>query len=55
MEMSVLMGADITPDRYEEPKGFSLSLQIQNVADAERIFSDLQEGGRVVMPLEKTG
>src|SRR5437867_3443177 len=23
----VLMGADVAPDRYEEPKGFSLSLQ----------------------------
>src|SRR5688500_8425965 len=24
----VLLGADIAPDHYEEPKGFSLSLQI---------------------------
>jgi PhnB protein len=50
----VLMGADITPDRYEAPKGVSLSLQIDSVAEAERIFRDLAQDGRVVMPLEKT-
>src|SRR5688500_6019891 len=50
----VLMGADVAPERYEEPKGFSLSLQIQSTADAERIFHELAEGGAVRMPLEKT-
>ena len=50
----VLMGADVAPERYEEPKGFSLSLQIQSTADAERIFKELAEGGAVMMPLEKT-
>ena len=50
----VLMGGDVTPDRYEEPKGFSLSIQIKSTADAERIFHDLASEGRVVMPLEKT-
>jgi len=50
----VLMGADIAPDRYEEPKGFSLSLQMKDAAEAERIFQELAEGGRVSMPLEKT-
>ena len=30
----VLMGADVAPDRYEEPKGFSLSLQLKGTADA---------------------
>ena len=38
----VLMGGDVAPDRYEQPKGFSLSLQIQSAADAERIFHELQ-------------
>ena len=49
-----LMGADIAPDQYEEPKGFSLSLQIKSTVDAERIFHDLAEEGRIVMQLEKT-
>ena len=50
----VLMGGDVAADAYEEPKGFSLSLQIENTADAERIFHELAEGGRVVLPLEQT-
>jgi PhnB protein len=47
------MGVDAAPDHYEEPKGFSLTLQIKSTADAERIFNELADGGRVVMPLEK--
>jgi PhnB protein len=50
----VLMGGDVAPERYEAPTGFSLSVQIQSPADAERIFHDLAEGGAVMMPLEKT-
>ena len=50
----VLMGADIAPDRYEEPRGFSLSLQLKSTADAERIFHELVKDGKVVTPLEKT-
>ena len=49
-----LMGADVAPDHYEEPKGFSLSLHIKSVADAERVFHELAKDGRVAMPLEKT-
>ena len=50
----VLMGGDVAPDRYEAPKGFSLSLQITSPAEAERIFPQLAEGGRVVVPLART-
>jgi PhnB protein len=50
----VLMGADVAPDRYEEPKGFSLSLHMKSTTDAERVFDELGEGGRVVLPLEQT-
>jgi PhnB protein len=50
----VLMGSDAPPDRYEEPKGFSVSLQIKEPADAERIFAALAENGVVRMPLQQT-
>ena len=50
----VLMGADVAPDKYEAPKGFSLSIQIDDTADAERIFRELGRDGRIVVPLEKT-
>jgi len=50
----VMMGGDVAPDRYESPRGVSLSLQIANPSEAERIFDDLAREGTVIMPLEKT-
>jgi len=50
----VLMGADVAPDRYEAPKGFTLSLQLSDPTRAERIFRDLSLNGRVVTPLAPT-
>ena len=50
----VLMGSDAPPERYEQPKGFSVSLQTKDPAEAERIFSALATNGTVRMPLQKT-
>jgi PhnB protein len=50
----VLMGSDAPPDRYEEPKGFSVALGIDDPADAERIFHALAEKGTVRMPMQQT-
>jgi PhnB protein len=49
-----LMGSDAPPDRYSAPQGIYVSLNIGDVAQAQRIFSGLAEGGRVEMPFEKT-
>ena len=49
-----LMGSDAPPDRHETPKGFSVSLQIDEPADAERIFHALAENGIVQMPIQQT-
>jgi PhnB protein len=48
---SVLMGGDVAPDRYEKPQSFSLSLQMADTAEAERIFQGLSKGGTIVVPL----
>lgn len=50
----LLMGADATPDRYQPPAGFSVSLGITSVAEAERVFHALAEGGAVHMPIQQT-
>jgi PhnB protein len=50
----VLMGADVGPDTYEAPKGFSLSLNPRTAAEADRVFEALAEDGQELMPLEKT-
>jgi PhnB protein len=49
-----LMGSDAPPDHYEKPMGFSVSLQIKNPADAERVFHALAENGTVRMPIQQT-
>ena len=50
----LLMGGDVPPGGYEEPKGFSVSLQVKDPAEAERIFHVLEENGKVRMPIQKT-
>ena len=47
----VLMGSDAPPERYDAPKGFSMSVNLTDTAAAERIFKALAENGTVVMPL----
>ena len=49
-----LMGSDAPPDRYEQPKGFSVTIQIKDPAEAERIFHTLAENGKVQMPIQQT-
>ena len=51
---AVLMGSDAPPRRYDEPRGLSVSLQVKDPAEAERIFRALAEKGSVRMPLDKT-
>lgn len=50
----VLMGSDPPPAWRRDMQGISISLQIDDVAEAERAFGSLAEGGTVTMPLEET-
>ena len=50
----VLMASDAPPGRFQAPQGFSVSLNVESPAEAERIFRALAENGTVQMPLEKT-
>ena len=51
---AVLMGSDAPPGRQQNAQGFSVSLNVEKVADAERIFKALSENGRVHMPIAQT-
>lgn len=51
---SMLMGADYPPQYGTPFGGFSLSVNARDVAEAERAFAGISEGGQVTMPLEKT-
>lgn len=50
----LIEGADVPPERYEEPKGFSLSLNARSAQEADSLYEQLAKGGRVVYPIAKT-
>jgi PhnB protein len=49
-----LMGSDSPPEHYAKPQGLYVSLNVDEPADAERIFHALAKGGTVTMQFEKT-
>jgi PhnB protein len=49
-----LMGSDAPPDRYDEPKGFSINIGVDTAEEAERIFAALSEKAKVQMPIQET-
>lgn len=50
----VLMGSDGMPGKMEKPQGFDVPIQVQEPAQAERIFNALADGGDVVMAIDET-
>jgi PhnB protein len=49
-----LMGGDTPQEQFEAPRGFCVSIQIDDPARAERIFNALADGGQVQMPIQET-
>jgi PhnB protein len=49
-----LMASDAPPDRFKPMQGFSVSINLNDTAEAERIFTALTEGGTVEMALQQT-
>ncbi len=50
----IVMGADASPERYQKPQGFSVSIDLADPAEAERIFQALSANAQVQMPLQET-
>ncbi len=51
----VLMGSDAPPGRQAKPQGFSVSVSVEEPAEAERIFNALADGASAVtMPIQET-
>lgn len=50
----MILGCDAPPEYFEKAQGSSLCLEVEDVEKAERIFSELSEGGDVKMPLQET-
>ncbi len=49
-----LFGADILPDRFQPMRSAYLSLSVDSIEEAERIYGLLSDGGQVFMPMEET-
>ena len=51
---SVLMGSDSPPQYQNTPQGFSVSINLEDTAEAERIYAELAPGAQVKMPIQET-
>ena len=49
-----ILGADAPPSMYEKPQSTSICLQIDTIEEAERVFGELSQGGKISMPIQKT-
>jgi PhnB protein len=51
---AALMGSDTPPGEVKAHDGFSVSVNVKDPAEAERVFHALAEGGTVRMPIQET-
>jgi len=51
---TVLMGSDAPGGRYQSPQGFSVSLNLKDAAEADRVYEALSANGAVHMPIQQT-
>ena len=51
---TVLLGADIPPDRFQPMRSAYLTLMVDSNEEAERLYALLTEGGQIFMPMEET-
>ncbi len=49
-----LMGGDSPSGMHTKPGGFCVSINVDDEAEAERVFAELSEGGQVQMPIGET-
>jgi PhnB protein len=54
LEDQTLGGADLPPESYRKPQGFSVTLDIESTEEAIRIFEALAAEGSVQVPLQET-
>jgi len=54
LDDQVLQGSDAPPGQYQKPQGITLSLGMDDAAEADRVFKALEDKGVVGMPLQET-
>lgn len=51
---NAMQATDAPPGMYAKPQGFRVTLNVDSIADADRIFKALGEGGSVQMEIAET-
>ena len=54
MGQDTLMGSDASPQHYNKPQGYSITLRVDTPEEAEKAFKGLSDGATIHMPLDKT-
>ena len=49
-----LMGSDVPSERFQPMRSAYLSLSLNSIGEAERIFALLSDGGETFMPMQET-
>src|SRR5205085_1152941 len=49
-----LLASDFPPDRFQPMRSAYLSLTVDSIKEAERIYALLSDGGQIFMPMEET-
>jgi len=49
-----LLAADVPPERFQPMRSAYLSLYVGSIAEAERIYALLSDGGQIFMPMQET-
>jgi PhnB protein len=50
----ILLGSDAPPPHYAKPQGIQVCLSYDDVAEAERVYQALSEGGQIGMAFQET-
>jgi len=51
---NVLMLSDCPPNRYDVPKGITVTINVDKPREADRLFAALSKKGKITMPIEET-
>jgi PhnB protein len=51
---TILLGADVPPDRFQPMRSAYLTLIVNSSEEAERLYVLLAEGGEIFMPMQET-
>lgn len=49
-----ILGSDVPEKYYKQPQGFAVCLDFADIAEAEKAYAALSDGGQITMPIQET-